>query len=91
MGMACFHHTKPSQQNYILSCPLQAGVYENYLTTCSQAERRTRSNGLTKKEFKKKNATMLYLYGLHKMKKVEDTKDSIKAIIGDLNVVSFYF
>ena len=34
---------------------------------------------------------MLCLYGLHKMKKIEDTKDSIKTILGELNVASFYF
>ena len=34
---------------------------------------------------------MLCLYGLHKMKKIEDTKDSIKAVLGGLNVVSFYY
>jgi hypothetical protein len=34
---------------------------------------------------------MLCLYGLHKMKKIEDTKDSIKSVIGGLNVASFYF
>ena len=57
----------------------------------AKAERRSRGEGLTEEEIKKKNATMLCLYGLHKMKKIEDTKDSIKAIIGNMNVASFYF
>ena len=57
----------------------------------SKVERKSRGEGLTEDEIKKKNATMLCLYGLHKMKKIEDTKDSIKAVVGELNVASFYF
>ena len=57
----------------------------------AKEERRSRGEGLTEEEIKKKNATMLCLYGLHKMKKIEDTKDSIKAVISGLNVASFYF
>ena len=57
----------------------------------AKVERRSRGEGLTEDEIKRKNATMLCLYGLHKMKKIEDTKDSIKAVLGGLNVVSFYF
>ena len=57
----------------------------------AKEERKNHGEGLTEDEIKKKNATMLCLYGLHKMKKIEDTKDTIKAVLGGLNVASFYF
>ena len=57
----------------------------------AKAERRNRKERLTEEKIKKKNVTTLCLYGLHKMKKIEDTKNSIKAVIGGLNVTSFYF
>ena len=50
----------------------------------------TRGPKITEIELKRKNATMLCIYGLHKMKKVEDTIISINAIIGGKNVLSFY-
>ena len=46
---------------------------------------------LTEMELKKKNAIMLCVYGLHKMKKIEDTISSINAIVGGENVLSYYF
>ena len=57
----------------------------------AKAERRNRGERLMEEEIKKKNVTTLCLYGLHKMKKIEDTKNSIKTVIGGLNVTSFYF
>ena len=42
-------------------------------------------------ELKKKNATMLCVYGLHKMKKSEDIISSINAIVGEKNVLSYDF
>ena len=42
-------------------------------------------------ELKKKNATTLCVYGLHKMKKIEDTINSINAIVKEKNVLSYYF
>ena len=42
-------------------------------------------------EFKKKNATILCVYGLYKMKKVENSINSMNAIIKMKNVLSYYF
>ena len=53
--------------------------------------RATRGPKIIEIELKKKNATMLCVYGLHKIKKVEDTISSINAIIGEKNVLSYYF
>ena len=44
-----------------------------------------------KEELKKKNATVLYLYGLQKMKKVEETKLSIEAAMGEKNILMIFF
>ena len=60
------------------------------LTARAEA-REARSLKLTEIELKKKNATMLCVYGLHKMKKIEDTINSINAIVGEKNVISYYF
>jgi hypothetical protein len=57
----------------------------------AKAERKSRGEGLTEDEIKKNNVNMLCLYGLDKMKKVENTNDSIKAVLGELNVAFFYF
>jgi hypothetical protein len=81
------------KQTHSISCSIQTRTHASNHTTSSQikAERRSRGEGLTKDELKKKNATILCLYGLYKMKKIEDTKDSIKVVLGGLNVASFYF
>ena len=85
--------TTPSQANRIIQylVPYKQELMHVITPQAAKAERRSRGEGLTEEEIKKKNATMLCLYGLHKMKKVEDTKESIKAVIGNLNVASFYF
>ena len=51
----------------------------------------TRGPKHTEIELKKKNATMLCVYGLHKMKKIEDTISSLNAIVEKKNVISYYF
>ena len=85
--------TTPTQANMIIQylVPYKHELMHVITPQAAKEERRSRGEGLTEDEIKKKNSTMLCLYGLHKMKKVEDTKDSIKAIIGGLNVASFYF
>ena len=85
--------TTPTQANRIIQylVPYKQELMHVITPQAAKAERRSRGEGLTEDELKKKNATMLCLYGLHKMKKIEDTKDSIKAVIGELNVASFYF
>ena len=85
--------TTPTQANRIIQylVPYKQELMHVITPQAAKDERRSRGEGLTEDEIKKKNATMLCLYGLHKMKKVEDTKDSIKAVIGGLNVASFYF
>jgi hypothetical protein len=85
--------TTPTQANRIIQylVPYKHELMQVITPQAAKAERRSRGEGLTEEEIKKKNATMLCLYGLHKMKKIEDTKDSIKAVIGNLNVASFYF
>ena len=60
------------------------------LTTKAEA-RESRGPRITKIELKKRNATMLCVNGLHKMKKIEDIISSINAIVGEKNVVSYYF
>ena len=57
----------------------------------AKTERRSRREGLTEEEFKKKNVTMLCLYGLHKSKKIEDTKDFIKAFLKGFHLAFFNF
>ena len=85
--------TTPTQANRIIQylVPYKHELMHVITPQAAKAERRSRGEGLTEEEIKKKNATMLCLYGLHKMKKVEDTKESIKAVLGGLNVASFYF
>ena len=85
--------TTPTQANRIIQylVPYKHELMHVITPQAAKAERRSRGEGLTEEEIKKKNATMLCLYGLHKMKKIEDTKESIKAILGGLNVASFYF
>ena len=85
--------TTPMQANRIIQylVPYKQELMHVITPQAAKDERRSRGEGLTEEEIKKKNATMLCLYGLHKMKKVEDTKGSIKAILGNLNVASFYF
>ena len=85
--------TTPNQANRIIQylVPYKHELIHVITPQAAKAERRSRGEGLTEEEIKKKNATMLCLYGLHKMKKIEDTKESIKAILGALNVASFYF
>ena len=85
--------TTPAQANRIIQylVPYKNELMQVITPQAAKAERRSRGEGLTEDEIKKKNATMLCLYGLHKMKKVDDTKESIKAILGGLNVASFYF
>ena len=85
--------TTPTQANRIIQylVPYKQELMHVITPQAAKAETRSRGEGLTKEEIKKKNATMLCLYGLHKMKKVEDTKESIKAVLGGLNVASFYF
>ena len=85
--------TTPTQANRIIQylVPYKQELMHVITPQAVKEERRNRGEGLTEDEIKKKNATMLCLYGLHKMKKIEDTKDSIKSIIGGLNVASFYF
>jgi len=85
--------TTPTQANIIIQnlVPYKQELMQVITPQAAQAKRRSRGEGLTEEELKKKNATMLCLYGLHKMKKIEDTKDSIKAVLGGLNVASFYF
>ena len=85
--------TTPTQANRIIQylVPFKHELMKVITPQAAKDERRSRGEGLTEEEIKKKNATMLCLYGLHKMKKIEDTKDSIKAVIGELNVASFYF
>ena len=85
--------TTPTQANRIIQylVPYKHELMKVITPQAAKDERRSRGEGLTEDEIKKKNATMLCLYGLHKMKKVEDTKESIKAILGELNVASFYF
>ena len=85
--------TTPTQANRIIQyiVPYKQELMQVITPQAAKAERRSRGEGLAEEELKKKNATMLGLYGLHKMKKIEDTKDSIKAVIGGLNVASFYF
>ena len=85
--------TTPTQANRIIQylVPYKHELMQVITPQAAKAERRSRGEGLTEEELKKKNATMLCLYGLHKMKKIEDTKESIKAVIGGLNVASFYF
>ena len=85
--------TTPTQANRIIQylVPYKQELIHVITPQTTKEERRSRGEGLTEEEIKKKNATMLCLYGLHKMKKIEDTKDSIKAVIGGLNVASFYF
>ena len=85
--------TTPNQANRIIQylVPYKQELMHVITPQAARAERRSRGEGLTEEEIKKKNATMLCLYGLHKMKKIEDTKESIKAVLGGLNVASFYF
>ena len=85
--------TTPTQANRIIQylVPYKQELMHVITPQAAKEERRSRGEGLTEEELKKKNATMLCLYGLHKMKKIEDTKDSIKAVLGGLNVASFYF
>ena len=85
--------TTPTQANRIIQylVPYKHELMKVITPQAAKEERRNRGEGLTEEEIKKKNATMLCLYGLHKMKKIEDTKDSIKSVIGGLNVASFYF
>ena len=85
--------TTPTQANRIIQylVPYKQELMHVITPQAAKAERRSRGEGLTEEEIKKKNATMLCLYGLHKMKKIEDTKDSIKAVLGGLNIASFYF
>ena len=85
--------TTPTQANMIIQylVPYKHELMHVITPQAAKEERRSTGEGLTEEEIKKKNATMLCLYGLHKMKKVEDTKESIKEIIGGLNVASFYF
>ena len=85
--------TTPTQANRIIQylVPYKHELMQVITPQAAKEERRSRGEGLTEEEIKRKNATMLCLYGLHKMKKIEDTKDSIKAVIGGLNVASFYF
>ena len=85
--------TTPTQANRIIQylVPYKHELMKVITPQAAKDERRSRGEGLTEDEIKKKNATMLCLYGLHKMKKVDDTKESIKAILGNLNVASFYF
>ena len=85
--------TTPTQANRIVQylVPYKHKLMQVITPQAAKAERRSRGEGLTEDEIKKKNAIMLCLYGLHKMKKIEDTKDSIKAVLGGLNVASFYF
>ena len=84
--------TTPTQASRIIQylVPFKQELMHVITPQAAQAEKRSRGEGLTE-EVIKKNATMLCLYGLHKMKKIEDTKDSIKSVIGGLNVASFYF
>ena len=85
--------TTPIQTNRIIQylVPHKHELMQVITPQAAKAERRSRGEGLTEEEIKKKNATILCLYGLHKMKKIKDTKDSIKAVIEGLNVTSFYF
>ena len=53
--------------------------------------REARGLKLIEIDFKKKNSTMLCVYGLYKMKKIEDTISSINAIVEEKNVISYYF
>lgn len=57
----------------------------------AKAEKRARTEGLTEEEIRKKSSTMLSIHDLYKMKQIEDSKDSITAIIGGKNIVSFVF
>ena len=74
--------TTPTQANRIIQylVPYKQELMHVITPQAAKAERRSRGEGLTEDELKKKNATMLCLYGLHNMKKIEDTKDSIKAL-----------
>ena len=85
--------TTPTQANRIIQylVPYKHELMQVITPQAAKADRRSRGEGITDEEIKKKNATMLCLYGLDKMKKIEDTKDSIKSVIGGLNVASFYF
>ena len=85
--------TTPTQANRIIQylVPYKHELMHVITPQAAKAERRSCGEGLTEEEIKKKNATMLCLYGLHKMKKVDDTQESIKAVIVGLNVASFYF
>ena len=53
--------------------------------------REIRGLRLTETKFKKKNATMLCVYDLDRMKKVKNTISSINTIMGEKNVISYYF
>ena len=59
--------------------------------TARAEAKESRGPRLTEIELKKKNATMLCVYGLYKMKKIENTINFINAIVGEKNVVSYYF
>ena len=85
--------TTPTQANRIIQylVPYKQELMHVITPQVARADRRSRGEGLTEDELKKKNATILCLYGLHKMKKIEDTKDSIKAVLGGLKIASFYF
>ena len=71
--------TTPTHANKIIQylVPYKQELMHVITPQAAKAERRSRGEGLAEEEIKKKNATMLCLYGLHKMKKVEDTKESI--------------
>ena len=64
--------TTPMQANMIIQylVPYKQELMHVITPQAAKAERRSRGEGLREEEIKKKNATMLCLYGLHKMKKV---------------------
>ena len=84
--------TSPTQANKIIQYLIlyQQELLHVIIPQTAKAKKRARGEGLTEEELKKKNATMLYLYGLHKMKKIENTKGSINDIMGEKNISSYF-
>jgi len=85
--------TTPNQASKIIQhlVPYQQENLHVITPLDAQAEKRAKGEGLTEEELKKKNSTMLCLYGLHKLKKVEETKKAIKEVFGEKNILGLYF
>ena len=78
-----FISTTSIQTNRIIQylVPYKHKVMHVITPQAAKVERRSREERLIEDKIKKKNVTMLCLCDLHKIKKIEDTKDSIKAIL----------